>query len=827
MSRHVAVLVAAAALVVLVVVVCAGVGMAAGATTWDVYPGEDTPIQDAIDGAGPGDTIYVHAGTYVENVAVDKERLTLIGDGADVVTVRPAKRGHVFEVTGTWANISGFTVNGATRGAAWLYFRTDHCNISDNIASNNRYGICLLDSSSNTFVNNRMSENGHNFGIDGYSPTHYIQNIDTSNTVDGNPIYYWVDQKDRQIPSDAGFIGVVNGTNITVRDLTLTNNSHGVLFAYTENSRIENVTALNNGKGICLDSSSNNTLTGNDASSNSDNGICLRGSSNNTLTSNNASNNEYGIDINEYDIDIDSVHSSGNTLRKNAMSGNVYNFGVNVNGISIDTRLLEYIQNIDASNTVDGKPIYYWVGEQDKAIPPDAGFVGVVNCTNITVKDLRLTNNRHGVLFAYTENSRIENVTSSNNDEGICLDSSSNNVLTGNNASSNSGNGICIGSSSNNTLIENNASSNRCGIYLYCSRPSPSSNNTLASNTAPNNYYGIWLSSSSNNTLTGNTASNSYYGIHVSCSSNYNTLTDNTASNNDYGISLYESSDNVLTSNVLIGNEYNFGVAGYSPFGYTQNIDTSNTVDGKPIYYWVNQKDRQIPSDAGFVGVVNGTNITVTDMTLTNNGEGVLFAYTENSRIENVTASDNEIGIHLRSSSNNMLTDNLLTDNNDYSIYLEESSNNTLTDSEIGICLLSSSGNTIYHNNLISADHNAYDSDGTSQWDSGSEGNYYSDYTGTDNNTDGIGDTPYPIPGGGSTDRFPLMQPWAGDTPRKGDLNGDNQITLADAAIALVIAAGGSASCDPATFAAGDMSGDHRVTSLDALMILRLAAGAI
>ena len=47
------------------------------------------PIQDAVDGAGDGDMIYVHAGTYVENVDADK-RVTLIGDDADVVTVRAA-----------------------------------------------------------------------------------------------------------------------------------------------------------------------------------------------------------------------------------------------------------------------------------------------------------------------------------------------------------------------------------------------------------------------------------------------------------------------------------------------------------------------------------------------------------------------------------------------------------------------------------------------------------------------------------------------------------------------------------------------------------------
>jgi len=123
----------------------------------------------------------------------------------------------------------------------------------------------------------------------------------------------------------------------------------------------------------------------------------------------------------------------------------------------------------------------------------------------------------------------------------------------------------------------------------------------------------------------------------------------------------------------------------------------------------------------------------------------------------------------------------------------------------------SSSNNTLYHNNLINnTDHNAYDSY-TNQWDSGSEGNYYSDYNGT---------APYPIFGGTSIDRFPLMHPWTGDTPQKGDLNGDGILTPADAAIALQLAASG------AHDDAADVSGDNRVTSLDALMILQAAAGS-
>jgi parallel beta-helix repeat protein len=119
-----------------------------------------------------------------------------------------------------------------------------------------------------------------------------------------------------------------------------------------------------------------------------------------------------------------------------------------------------------------------------------------------------------------------------------------------------------------------------------------------------------------------------------------NMLENNTAnSNGEYGIHLDDTCNNYLTGNTMSGNKYNFRVA--SSFTdlsvYTHNVDTSNKVEGKPIYFLVDKKDQQIPTDAGTVCVVNSTNITVRDLTLTNNGQGTLFAYTTNSRIENVS----------------------------------------------------------------------------------------------------------------------------------------------------------------------------------------------
>jgi len=72
---------------------------------------------------------------------------------------------------------------------------------------------------------------------------------------------------------------------------------------------------------------------------------------------------------------------------------------------------------------------------------------------------------------------------------------------------------------------------------------------------------------------------------------------------------------------------------------------------------------------------------------------------------------------------------------------------------------LQSNTNIVYYNNFIDMPHAAQDDGNNNRWDNGSEGNYWSDYTGHDDNGDGIGDTPYPVPANGM-DNFPLMIPY-------------------------------------------------------------------
>lgn len=326
---------------------------------------------------------------------------------------------------------------------------------------------------------------------------------------------------------------------------------------------------------------------------------------------------------------------------------------------------------------------------------------------------------------------------------GVYLCSACGNIISGNNLSTNNW-AITLYKSSASNIISRNAILNTKGICINLS------NSTR--NIVSNNYLnsagttGIYVDYHSDyNDISRNTLVNidGIWGIIYVINSFYNTITNNVLINNSAGIYLDHASGEIISNNIMKGNRYGIGVNGDQLSHFIHTIDDSNRVNGKPIYYIVNQEkitvDSNICPELGFLAIINSTGIKVKNLEIAGNWHGIMLAYTTNSKIENVTVSNNFSGIDLSSSSNNTITGSTISNNN------------------YGIRFMSSES-SIYKNNFLNNSHQVQCSSQNPTWDNGAEGNFWDDYAGEDENEDGIGDDPFII-NESNCDYFPLINP--------------------------------------------------------------------
>ena len=227
--------------------------------------------------------------------------------------------------------------------------------------------------------------------------------------------------------------------------------------------------------------------------------------------------------------------------------------------------------------------------------------------------------------------------------------------------------------------------------------------------------------------------------------------------NSAYGINIVDS-NNFMINNVRGSptNLINLGECGILIVNSDGTIANSTFTDG-----W----------EAGGIWLLFSSNCSIINCDVYDNPQrGIYLHGSTDNYIANCDTYNNYHGISILSSSNNNIT-NCNTYNNNYGIHIYNPSlYNNITNCDVynnlhGIYLYAGpSNNLIYHNNFVNNLNYNAQSSGNNQWDDGSEGNYWDDYTGVDvDPKDGIGDTPYYIGGGDDQDRYPLMIP-IGDT---------------------------------------------------------------
>jgi parallel beta-helix repeat protein len=123
--------------------------------------------------------------------------------------------------------------------------------------------------------------------------------------------------------------------------------------------------------------------------------------------------------------------------------------------------------------------------------------------------------------------------------------------------------------------------------------------------------------------------------------------------------------------------------------------------------------------------------------------EGLTGPTRYNTISNNLVLNNSNTGISLRDGcENNTISGNIVSDNGNYGIDLDSGTE----DNEIYL-------------NCFNNTSNAIDDGTNNRWDNGIKGNYWEDYLGVDMDDDGIGDSPYSIPGSaGSQDNDPLMK---------------------------------------------------------------------
>jgi len=305
-------------------------------------------------------------------------------------------------------------------------------------------------------------------------------------------------------------INVYNADNGNIIDNNCTNNDFGIYTEMADNFNITgNYVADNNYAGIDLESFCDDyNISGSIILNNSQDGIILRqectnvnitdnfalnntysgiqiqgGSYNNNIINNTVNNNDYvGISvitgsyqnnfINNtiyYTIQegISISESNDNLFRNNTLK----NCGIEIEGTIEQLSL----NDVDVTNTINGKPIYFYTNTSYLDIANftyagSAGQVVLINCSHSYVSNLNLSNCTNGIVLFYSQNNTLLNNQVSNNTNGIYMDSCENNTLDGNTALYNEY-GVYLTKSNNNTLSNNNASYNiNSGIKLawYC-----------------------------------------------------------------------------------------------------------------------------------------------------------------------------------------------------------------------------------------------------------------------------------------------------------------------------------------------------------------------
>jgi parallel beta-helix repeat protein len=445
-------------------------------------------------------------------------------------------------------------------------------------------------------------------------------------------------------------------------------------------------------------------------------------------------------------------------------NGNVYTLTDDING--------QLIVGTGFPNTVIDGAGYTLQGN-------GKGYGVMIRQNNVTVKNLNVENFLVGITFfgiehpnqlmPYNQKILNNNITTVDTDDatqrdytgfGIYAEYASNSVISGNTITTpNPEKGIYLGRGCyNNSLINNKLIG--CGLNLYHAGDNNILNNTIDGKPIFqfNNVSNQIIDGGAEQVLLFNCTNMTIKNIHPSANYRYAIHLDKTRNSEvtdcEGRVFLVDSDNNIIRNNVP----------------KTIELEGSN----------YNQIFENTITDAGVCITLKSCKYNdIYGNILSNSSTGIQFDYPGNCQYNNIYMNiivRVSVGIKSVSSSKNSIYDNNIADCNS-GISLSGSDQNRVFQNNIVKCKYAISirgnDNAIYHNNLVKNEHQvsiqhtylfssniimAYSTNNTFDLGYPSGGNFWSDYNGTDNDGDGVGDTPYSI-NENNTDNYPLIAP--------------------------------------------------------------------
>jgi parallel beta-helix repeat protein len=274
-----------------------------------------TSIQEAINNAKDGDTVFVYAGTYNEHLTITKS-ITLMGEDKDDTIIDGDDYGKVIFVPGDNVSISGFTIQDGeyaiyleesdstsiTYNIIQGYEYGIYCNytidayIAHNTITEGEYGIVTFHANNDAIRWNTISYNTE-YGAKDYNSS--LKNCFNWNYFYNNKVAYWYDpdpdfpilEFDGNILEDNDIAIMVENTSaISITNNTASNNRYGV-YLINASPNIADNTISDSDYGIYSDRSSP-TISDNEISDSSEYGIYAKDGESLRIINNTMENSE-------------------------------------------------------------------------------------------------------------------------------------------------------------------------------------------------------------------------------------------------------------------------------------------------------------------------------------------------------------------------------------------------------------------------------------------------------------------------------------------------------------------------------------------------------